>query len=104
MIITFNDEGILMPDSKAYETMKMLCNEGEDFAISSMVSFNALQLLIVEGDVPFESTVVQFENETIRFNEVGVPSALPKELNAMNELLLSLVKGQSAKRKEMDLY
>ncbi|WP_442637748.1 hypothetical protein [Rossellomorea marisflavi] len=100
MIITFNDEGILMPDSKAYETMEKLCKEGEDFAISSMVAVYALQLLIVERKLPYESIELHFEDEKIRFNEFGILSTTPKELNSSLELLVNLVKAQSKKRRE----
>lgn len=100
MIITFNEEGILMPDSKAYETMEKLCKEGKEFAIGSMVSIYALQLLIVEGKVPFESIVIQFKGEQIQFNEFGVLSTITKELNVVQELLMNLVKAQCNKRKE----
>ncbi|WP_442637749.1 hypothetical protein [Rossellomorea marisflavi] len=71
MVITYNDEGILMPDSKAYETMKALCEKGEDFAISSEASLYALRVLVLEGVVPYETTVVRYKEETIKLNENG---------------------------------
>lgn len=95
MIITYNDEGILMPDSKAYETMKALCEKGEDFAVSSEASIYALRVLIVEGIVPYERTVVRYKDETITINEIGKLSHYPKGfLNVIEDFLGTLLDAQ----------
>lgn len=98
MVITYNEEGILMPDSKAYETMKALCEKGEDFAISSEASLYALRVLVLEGVVPYETTVVRYKEETIKLDKNGNFSHRPDGfLDVIEGFLDTLLHVQFAK-------
>lgn len=99
MIITFDEAGLLVPDTKAYETMKELASKGEDVSIASESLVRALILLIVKDEISHEDVVVRFGETEIKFDQYGYADTWPKGFASVSqELNLEILKTQVAKR------
>jgi len=98
--ITYSEDGLLVPDTKAYQTMKELCLKGEDVSVGSDSLFLALRLLIVEGEVSEEDVVILFKDQELQFNRYGVMHPLPEGfMDAGIKMSCDIIRRQSQMRK-----
>ena len=100
MKIIYDENGLLVSDKKAYETMKSICEEGKDVTIGSDVLILALRLLIVEGIVNPNDVVIEYEGKELRINESGVIKDVPEGFtDASIHMSMQIIRKQSELRR-----
>lgn len=105
MKITYSENGILVPDTKAYKTMKELCLKGEDISVGSDSLLVALRLLIVEGKVNEKDIIILFEDQELQFDKYGIINPIPEGfMDAGIKMTCDIIRGQSQIRKKEIKY
>ena len=102
MIITYSEDGLLVPDGQAYEKMRELYREGRDVSVGSDSLIKALSLLIAEDYIPNTDIIVRYNGKDIRYDELGTASHWPEGfVDTMSKMNIRLIRKQSQKRLHM---
>ena len=87
-VITFNDDGLFVPDNKVMETAQKIIDEKKDVVVSQFLIIDAIRVLIKRKMINHRDVVFAYNDEIIPIEENGRLNDWPDGFGDIHDNLL----------------
>ena len=92
-VISFNNDGLCVPDYKVMETAQKIINEKKDVSVSQGLLIDAIRVLVKEKQIDNNDFVIYFNNIILLVDKYGMVDHWPNGFCNVHENILNRLLG-----------